>query len=510
MQQHLTEQAVVYSAKSDAEKSFDYILPEYLPGISRIIKTAVSPETCTFIANMGECACQAAVKISIIYISEYDGRIKSASFREEFSVPFKETFGHTGEFTAIPSFFVSSAHTAMLSPRKVSVKMNLQASVSAYSENVTPVFSPSEQDGMCVLKNKELAFCKKILPETQLEKTAEISIDADKAGVGEIVYTDAAFLGVEAECGDGSLDFNASISLRMLYESAEDDGAEKGVYSYLDTDIKLADTVHFANISDGDIPYLYIDILSAEPSVALDPYGENRLISMTVKYTVSGFAYSKKECEFVTDAFLEGCSANPEMSAVFVDTLHSHISKKEYISQNVRADIREITEVNACNTKILSVSTEHSEGRFFAVIKCLAGIFGTNLSGELSALDVPLMLKVPLGTEESLPSDAIPDCIISISGCSAQIKDGGLKMDFEVDVNGVFVLRSKSTVVSSMSQNDEKDMCRKGGEIIIYYPKKGEPLWEIAKRYRVSPEKICLANGKEEKALKDCRTVIIP
>lgn len=510
MQHYLTEQTVVYSAKSDTEKNIDFILPEYLPGISRIVKTYTGIEKCAFSANIGEPETQIAVRISIVYISDYDGKIKSTSFTEEISVPMKEPFGFTGNYSVVPSCFVSSVHSTLQNQRKISIKLALQASVTVYSESKTPIYSPDESSNICVLKDKVISFCKKFIPETYFEQNEEISIDSSKAGISEIVHTDAAFVSANTSVSDGELKFDANIRLNILYESTKEDDDTDVSYSYLNTIITLKDILRSENISPDDIPFIYIDIYSAEPSVSLDPYGENRLISLVIKYSVTGFAFEKHDMEFVTDAFFQDCQTDPEFSLVTIDSIHSPISKKEIVSQSVHADIREITEISSCNAKIHSVSIEQSQGQYFAAARCLAEILGTNLSGELSSLDVPVLLHIPLGGSEFTSAEAIPEVIINISGCSAKIKEGVLKLDFELSINGVFIVRKSRNLVCSLSPDDTGKLCKNKGEILIYYPSKDEDLWQIAKKYRVAPQKICIANGEDEKSIKGRKTVIIP
>lgn len=510
MQQHLTEQTVVYSAKSDTEKNFDFILPEYLPGISRIVKTYADIEKCIFEANSGEAEVKISVRVSVVYISEFDGKIKSTSFTEDISASMKEPFGFNGEYMAVPSCFVAALHSTVQSPRKVTVRLTLQTSVTLYSENKTPIYSPEEDDDICVLRDKVTSYSKKIIPETHFEQNEEISIDNKVAGIGEIIHTDASFIDSSITVDDGELKFNANVRLGILYESVKEDEEQDTTYSYLDTTITLSDTLHCENINHDDVPFIYIDIYSSEPSVSLDMYGENRVVSLTIKYAVTGFAYEKQDIELITDAFLQDCSSDPEFSVITVDKLHSHLSKKEAVSQSVHADIHEITDISACNAKINSVTIEHSQGQFYAAAKCLAEILGTNLSGELSSLDVPLLLHIPIGGRELASADSIPDVIINISGCSAQIKEGVLKFDFEVSVNGIFVVHESHNLVCSLSHDDMGKLCKNKGEIVIYYPSKDEDLWQIAKKYRVAPQKICDANGGDENSIKDRKTIIIP
>lgn len=508
--QHLTEQSVVYSAKSDTEKSFDYILPEYLPGISRIIKTSASIENCTFSANIAEPADNVSLKISIMYISEYDGKIKCASFRQEVICLFREAFTHTGEYTAVPSCFISFIQAFVQSPRKLTVKFVLQSGITAYSESKAELFSDNDKDGICSVKKHFSSCTKKIITEAHFEKNEEITIDTTKPGVRDILRTDACFMSIDAKASDGRIDFDAKVNLRILYENANDNEENDTEYACLDTVITLGDALNCENIDENDIPYLYIDVYSAEPSVSLDPYGENRIISLSVKYTLSGFAYKTEEFEAITDAFLQGCQNNPEYKEFSVDSVHSAISKTETISISPHTDIREVTDISSCNAKIQSVSIEHSEGQFFANTRCMCEVLGTNLSGELSGFDVPAILRIPLGGNELTRSDTIPDVLINIKSCSGHIKEGSLKMDFEVGINGVFVSREKHNLVSSLDCSENPVCDRKKGEIIVYYPSKSDSLWDVAKKYRISPEKICLANKEDEKTISSRNAIIIP
>ena len=255
------------------------------------------------------------------------------------------------------------------------------------------------------------------------------------------------------------------------------------------------------------MPFIYIEVCSAEPSVALDPYGENRLISLNIKYSVTGFVIKKSQHILTTDAFIKGCKSTPDYINVHTQNIHSFIDKKETISQHLTADMREMTNISSSGAKIQSVSIEQNEGRYFAAVKCLAEIIGTNISGEISAIDIPVLLHVPIGSAD-LPKELFPEVIMCISGCRAEIKEGAIKADFDICANGVFLTKDNHRTVSALAVNEE---CKKNsGEIIIYYPSKEETVWDVAKKYYTSPEEIISLNHLDNDNVISKHILMIP
>ncbi len=506
----LSGDKIIYQAKNDIEKSFEYTLPEYLPGVARIVKAAVCPQECTFSDNEGKSAIHIPLKINVIYISEYDGRIKSFSFKEELTLILGDDFNYEGEFTAVPYCRVSSVQCQPLSQRKIAVKAYLSACALVYAENEKEMYVPDEND--CVFTKKITApVCrKKIMPDSHFENEAEIAV-ADGKTVGEIIHTDVTGVTVTAKSGEGQVDFEAAARIHVLYETPDTDGEDSdSAYAFLDTLVTLRDTVQLDKAKKDDKVFACIDVYSAEPSLSYDSYGENKSIFLTVKYSVSGFLYECGKEDFITDVFAENCLAEAEYTDVEVESIIIPVSKKEHISQFIHIPLGEIANVAECKTKIRHVSIEEAEGKITASAKCRMEILGTNPSGELYSVDTPVILKVPVADKSGVSLGVLPEILLGISNCSAVVKDGGIEAKFEVDICGVLAGKAQLSVVSSLDISERDEKAKKSGEIIIYYPNPEEKLWDIAKKYRVNPEVLCRTNKVEEKDFSKKHTVIIP
>ena len=154
MQQYLTGETIIYSAKNEADKEFEWNLPEYLPGISRIAKTDVQTEKCAFIKEGTSASLEIHLKFCVVYVSDFEGRLKNAVFRESITLPFREPFEFQQDCTAIPSCYIGNLCAKAAGGRRISVKCTLFPSVSVSAETSKALYEKDENKSICVLKKQ--------------------------------------------------------------------------------------------------------------------------------------------------------------------------------------------------------------------------------------------------------------------------------------------------------------------------------------------------------------------
>lgn len=512
MQNVLSGEVLVYSAKSETNRDFEFVLPEYLPGISRIVKLDVQPEKCTFSAVSSQAQTELSLRICILYISDFNGKIKNATFNQTLSVPFSEPFNVDGEFTAAPSCHVMSSSVSVVTNRKLSVKCTILSSVSVFAPPKDLFVIDDGQENMCFLKQKKNVCTKTVIPEEYFEQEVQISFDSDKPSAGEVIYTSARFAGGSSVLSDGRLEFEAKVPVNILYEvSAEDaDDPDNASYASCKATVVLNDVIHSERFSENASSYIYIDICSAEPAVSFDPYGSSKTIPLIIKYKVSGFLYDSHECEIITDAFSESCACTPVFTKTHLDSIQAKISQESNITVPVRADIKDLAQITWCNAAIHSVSMEYADGKFYANAKVVMDITGANISGEILAIDAPVLLHIPIDFSADPSKNSVPDLLLNISDCSVRVKEGSLEADFVIGIGGVMTEHTQQMLVSSLETDGNLPLLKNKGELIICYPCKDDCLWSIAKKYAVNPEKIRLANGLDNDAFDGKTILLIP
>ena len=510
MQKYLTDEAVIYTAKSEADREFEWSLPEYLPGVSRIAKTDVQTEKCTFIKEGVSASLEIHLKFCVVYISDFEGRLKNAVFRESITLPFREAFEHKEDYTAIPSCYIGNLISKSTGARKISVKCTLFAGVYATAEVSRALYEKDEGADICVLKRQCEISRKITLGESYFEHEVQIYADKSKPDVGEIIYVSAVPSVSSAAVSDGELSFEAVFTLTAIYEASNSDDLGGLSYVTVCSDVSVKDVIKDDRFLSSFEPCIYIDVNSVEPAISYDAYGENNVLFFNIKYSLCGFLYSQENPEFVEDAFSDTCKSDTSMTSIPVQHISARISETLKLAQTVRCDIGDMQEVSESFARLLSARTENVDGKYFINAKCRVEVMGKNASGELICADCPATLHIPLDGGEKTSANDTPEVLLGIVSCKASLKEGGLLCDFEVSVKGFMISHSVITAVQDLTPEKEENTTRRNSEIIVCYPAKEELLWHIAKKYRTNPDKIRLANSLEDDDISSRHIIIIP
>ena len=510
MQQYLSGEALVFSAKKDGSSEFEYSLPEYLPGISRIVKSTTSVEKTVSRREGNELYCDVSLKTGIIYVSDFGNKIKSVFFDETICVPMGEFTSSGEDYIIIPSAFVSAVSSRPLNSRKFICSCTYHTSIVVLEETGGKMLETDQDSGICTLKETR-NLCRKItLPEQLSEYEGEITIDSQARAVGEIVFADAVFCGATCTVSDSFLEYEGKFMLHILYETAKDEEASDSSYAVITAPITIKNSIENDKIKSGQQGFVYLDAAKPQPSAAFDGYGENRVISFVLKYSALPVLFEKFDVQTVIDAFSEKTEITPVITKAAVHLPRYTVSENVRMSEAIKTDIGNLAEISDCASKILSVTTEYSDSKFFSAAKCLVNIFGISKSGELACLDGIVTLHVPLMQGTALDRNCVPEILLSIRDCTAEVREGAVNVTFDIVTNGVITEKTELNVVSDIEVGSVPAAKKHRGEIVICYPSKDEGLWDIAKKYRVNPDTIMHANNMEKDDISAKHILLIP
>ena len=504
MEQFLPCEQVIFSAKSDIDKEFDYSLPEYLPGISRIVKTSCRIEKCAPSENGRVDNIGVSVLFCVIYISDFGGKIRTAVFRETFSVPFPSA-PETTSCTVLPSCAVSLCFSKPTSPRSLRTHLSLTSELCIAENKSKKIYGKDESDSLHVLTKDVTACDKRSFCGKEGSFSADGVIDSSLPAIGELILCDAVFCKAEARCGDGIADFEAHFLLHALYQASSEDG--ETIYLGASFPHVEKGRIYDDGITEASLCHLRFDTTGCEGAVSFDSFGENRVIGFEVKYSASGFSHCSYEKEVALDGFSDSFGYDIKSVPTTFTRAVSPINTVFTATEKLRADTGSLSNICTCVARITSVSYESSAGRFFAAAKCLVEVSGTDGSGMLCSSDGSCTLHIPLGTASTNLS---PDAVISISSCRCEVREGGLVCDFEMRTDGFMFEKITENVVESLSENTEKPISKDTGKVTVYYPASGEEIWSISKKYKVNPDYLRRVNSLDDSPAVSKKTLLIP
>lgn len=239
-----------------------------------------------------------------------------------------------------------------------------------------------------------------------------------------------------------------------------------------------------------------------------DPDGEERSSKLSVSAVLHLRAYREYEVQLVTDLFSTQTETETEYAAVSVERLASPLD--ETVPLSVAGQLPdENARLLACFPSFAAPECVLEEGRAQLRVRGVVTVFCENSLGEIESYEKPMELLLPLAeTEDGEPPHL--ECWLSVRSVSCAVNGGSLEVSVAVQAEGVVLTRRTVQAVASAVAGEAYPSADPEVALRIYYAQSGEELFEIARRYHVSPEELCSANGLAEERLSAARKLLVP
>lgn len=479
----------LFGAKVDKELEFDSQIPEFCPDIARLIKVDCTPfaESCEI--DDSKAVVKGKAVYDVLYETDYKSRLRCCSFTQEFtqSIPLPRT--NTENTSAFCKVGCERINCKLLSPRRLVIKATLGTALEA--EGSTPV------KVVAVSEDKDTFFCNKTLTyegesvhftETYRFGDSFPLTQSEKA-IGETVCGNIYLQQPQLTLSEGHAEIKSVASVHVLCEEESNEGRYYVSVKTLPINIDYANEL----IDSEKHISVMLDVVSPEFSHELDQYGESRVIKADFSVRMQMKLNSQEEFSVADDVFEKEFDGTPVVSSAILPKLFS-VSDIGF-SEEDKIDPLMPSAVNILDTSV----------------KCRSGSVGTNEEGVTASgsFIVTMIYESEDGIhsiDKSIPFDRSFPCELPDHGVAVSAETYPIEIQSSLHPDGSVSLRVvASTRVSIFSETEEsfvsdvikRTPCKRPTEdctLVYCFPKEGEPLWEIAKHYKVSPKSILDAN----------------
>ena len=507
----------VFEITAEKETESETSLPDYLPNINRLIRAEEQPKIDSCEISSGKAVVKGRSVFCILYESDYKGKVCQAVFSTDFEQKFdlnSRNYGAVGDESGdvICDSDVSSAFVGckLLSPRKLLLRSrdNIRFSTRRSHGYETP-----DKDRSAVptyYRSENLSYLSYRQPlERDYELTESIVLNENEPSIGEIVFTNVFLAAPDIINEYGRLKINVDAIVKTLYEN------EQGTDYYTKNEIiPLSLTVDDNVLNESTVTFVKLIVPEISSEKENDDYGEPRVI--TVSFSVKALIniLENKETDAVTDVFSPGYDHETEKSTVVYDELAEATETSvtmEKVFETAETDISSVLDASVIlNVKECVFENGEVTVKGDADISVLGK--GGAEGNRISAADFSVTF------EETFKSNAPPDtkftCSILPVSVTAKMT-GKNKLSIRSDAKATLcgIRKCRKDIVSS-STLTEKDAKKSDGTIVICYPSQGDSLWDIAKKYSSSPEKIMSCNANAftdgETVSKGTKIIMIP
>ncbi len=502
----------LFSDRIEIPKIYEAVLPEYCHNIQRILKSEAIASVENTSYSDGFLRVNIKLNVHILYTSEPKGHQKTVCF------PF--TFEHTFDASRIGTestnlmsevnTFIVASSAKQKSPRSMEIKINTCLSASIYDCSEVPLISPEDNPDVELRTNSCTATRRILLSHSPEKHREDITLDAQMPPVADISDYSCRLIMENINLSEGLLSYSGNAIFKCTYraESGSDDVAAE--YIYLTKEIPLSAEVSSELLSPECIASGRMILIDVEADTSFDPYGENKIINVTLGYETAFDVFDDNEIQYADDGYCTSYFCDFKKNYYNCDNIQDKINDITEISEKISAERASVAQITDSFMEINVTGTDISEGKLYISGKASACIMGCDEKGEPCCVQTTFGLHFPVESIKEADPERKYFVNPQIVSDSAVLRDGEITLSATVQTNGVVLESNRIEAISqaNVSYDSPKQLCH--SEYIIYYPESHETLWDIAKKYEISEKEILSANESANGGNAARKTIIIP
>lgn len=484
----------------------DLTLPDYCPDIGKILKCQISAGVHSRNISGDQLSIEGNSKLELLYSDLEKNTIRC--FKTE--IPFSQNLNikNSSQFSAA-TFDIKREYIncRAVSPRRIDIHGAFSLKINVFGTKNYEITSDISSDDI-KQKKSDVSFSQlSSLFQHQINISEILDLGSDKSIPEFIIKSNLNISDIECSSNNERINIRAKINIKILYIS----DIETGKIDSVENDIPINETIDASGVMDDNIFMIIPEIIYHEEKISTDSENIGNLINEDIKIMMTIFAFQDDETKIIDDAY--STEYETELSCEnfkfkkFSGILSENIIHKELIKNSDNKFF-----------KILDIwSNSYSAG--FSK-KDLNSSFELKINLCILAINpdfVPFYIEREIKFSKELYENInskISDSYIfmSITGIDYKIiNNDEIEVKLNIQINANMYDESEYNLVENITSNESapkiKDL---NTALTIYYANAGENIWDIAKHYGTTIEKIQDENDIDFEVLDSDRAILIP
>ncbi len=507
--EHMRLSQVICSRDCQTTTECDIIVPDVKPDVLKVLR--VSSESVITQKNIqnDKVYVQGIIRIDILYIPDGDvmGNVKSISTTQDFS-HYIDAMGSKPEMNLVAEVFCDIPEYTLVNSRKLSIRNKLTFNIKVTSVSEVHIATGIDGDEPIRMNTRPLRFSNSCnCAERDIIIRERLDVPSGKADLGEILKFSAKPIPGELRLLDNKAVVKGEVKLCTLY-CGNDEGSSMQCMEHTIPFTEILEIDGITENMSGEIDYCVKDVYC---EINRDADGDKRVLGTEVTLTACVRTAELIECEAICDAYglshelhIERTQCSMEQ---LIETAQTQISQKERICvPDYLPELYQVCDCSAVPT-IERITAENGTACVSGYITChllyMTQDSDTPISGFSHILPFSHNFSIPGLTENSI-CDAKAD-LEHMSYTISGPRDIEVRITTALHIKAVAL--GNCDLISEI-EYDEKPL-PKAASMVVYFVNKGDTLWDIAKRYRTTPEAITEINGPEKDCIKPGNRIFI-
>lgn len=477
--------------KSGAEGGI--IVPDVKPDILKILQVDAETFLTEKSIDNGKLMLKGKLNVNVLYVPESDSdSIQCIKGCFEFCENIKNP-DFAGGMQVVAYADAKKVGYRLINSRKVGIDAEVVICVQVTGTERCNVVCDIEDDCVEIKKSNVCISSGDDYREFTFRLDEAVDLPDTKPRIKEILKSNVAIFDKEYRTLSGKLVAKGRARLSVLYMS------ESCMCEHIDFELPFTEVFEMEELREGcecDISFI------AEEADAMLSQGmseEKQCISINANLRACVRTEECKEVEVVTDCYFTNCYSGLK----FKEILSEKVVAKPSMSYVLKEVLEkgeghpEITGIYTAVAKPGITSTQIQNGKITVLGKVIVYVLYTSDSAQNPVCSI----------NEELPFSYVLDCdnvsqgddvllFVECEHISCTINSpGALDVRCSLCIKGRVVKKSSIKAVCDVEISGAS---QKDSEVVIYFVKNGDSLWEIGRNYHVKCEKIIEANSLEE------------
>ena len=461
----------------------DILVPDTKPDVMKIIQVEAIP----FVGNVeitdGALRINGEITYYIIYKEVDQDKTNGISM----TYPFSKTINVPDAKKTMNARVAAVTRNIIYSlpnERKASIKTEIVFKYTIREKSDIELIQKMKEGLDIEAKSSQDTFYNVIdVKEEVLDAKEDIVVPDTVPKIGEILQVNTNITNTDYKVSYNKILVKGDINLELLYLEK---GSSSNVFTF-NTSIPFTGMIEFQNIAEDYRFDLSYNLRNLEITL-----GENDMLTVTAEVLTNATMFEEKEVNYVNDFYSTNNNLNYDKTEVAV------IKNKEAIQKQIT--LKDSIGTTNENNKLISykVDTNHlnykiSGGNIYVdgPIK-INLIFQNKDTGVLDSKTYDLLVNntLPLGKDIDEKNVNVK---ITVLNKSVVVQNSNIEADIVLNVFLDIENIDKITIIGHIEQQniDQNDF----DSMYMYIVKKGDTLWDIAKKYKTTVDKIANINN---------------
>ena len=495
--------ALTQDGVTSHEVSEEFSLPDYVPEIRKLLCTRAQALPESKYINEGGARGTLEYSGTLTYLLIYtndEGELCSLplSSAYEASTPLNDTPTQVYIDTS-----VDSVSARVIAPRKISLKSRLKSKIAVWSavdteekfenkSSADELFIERKEDTVSTISQKQISL-------TDIHVSDKLDMQGMQSPTP--LWCDAFITVADAKPQSGTVSVRGSIRVKCICSNG-------GELVSLTKTMPLAEEVPAEGALAGDRARINPRCVSL--SISNEQNDESGQLFFDLTCELEGEVTRNVDYRLVRDCYSTKYETCEEYKTVDVYKSAKAQSAPFSINESIKRKSKDIEEIIDVICDPVYEKSEFKGGRALASGKLSITVIGRS-GGEnpeylSESYELPYKYAIDIGKGDG---DYIARCNITTDEVSARLDGDKLSVSAQIYPAIEIMEKSKQKILASSSQKKDKEIKKDASCVRIYFPKEGDTLWEIAKKYHITEGRLKEQNDLSTDSVEDIKSLII-